>query len=112
VNAINEEVNQQDANQQLDDDMQFFQEDAIIPVNVQGDAQALNMDNFMQLGIGMHIMMAYHDIDSDSENEEDEEVSQPGIDPENDMLLEDNLSNPNLEMFHFNDFVPPEVAHL
>jgi hypothetical protein len=26
--------------------------------------------------------------------------------------LDDNLSDPNLEMFYFNDFVPPEVAHL
>jgi hypothetical protein len=93
--------------------MQFIQEDAIIPVNVQGDAQALNMDNFMQLGIGMqNIMMAYHDIGSDFENEEDEEVSQPENDLENAMLLDDNLSDPNLEMFHFHDFVPPEVAHL
>jgi hypothetical protein len=71
------------------------------------------MDNFMQLGIGMqNIMMAYHDIGSDSENEEDDEVSQLENDPENDMLLDDNLSDPNLEMFHFHDFVPPEVAHL
>jgi hypothetical protein len=71
------------------------------------------MDNFMQLGIGMqNIMMAYHDIGSDSENDEDEEVFEPENDQENNMLLDDNLSDPNLEMFHFNDFVPPEVAHL
>jgi hypothetical protein len=113
VNALNEEVNQQEANQQLDDNMQFFQEDAVIHVHVQGDAQALNMDNFIELGIGMqNIMMAYHDIDLDSEEDVEEEVSQPENDDENDMLLDDNLSDPNLEMFHFNDFVPPEVAHL
>jgi hypothetical protein len=71
------------------------------------------MDNFMQLGVGMQtIMMAYHDIGSDSENDEDEEVSEPENDQGNDMLLDDNLFDPNLEMFHFNDFVPPEVAHL
>jgi hypothetical protein len=46
VIAHNEEVNQQAADQQ-DDGLQFIQQDVIIPVNVQGDAQALNMDNFM-----------------------------------------------------------------
>jgi hypothetical protein len=112
VNPHNEEVNQQATDQQLDDEIQFVQEDVIIPVNVQGDAQALNMDNFMQLGVGMqNIMMAYHDI-GDLENEEDEVVSQPENDLENAMYLDDNLSDPNLEMFHFHDFVPLEVAHL
>jgi hypothetical protein len=113
VNALNEEVNQQEANQQLDDNMQFIQEDTVIPVHVHGDAQALNMDNFIHLRIGMqNIMMAYHDIDSDSEEDEEKEVPQPENDAENDMPLDDNLSDPNLEMFHFNDFVPLEVAHL
>jgi hypothetical protein len=71
------------------------------------------MDNFMQLGVGMqNIMMAYHDIGSDLDNEEDEVVTQPENDLENAMHLDDNLSDPNLEIFHFNEFFPPEVAHL
>jgi hypothetical protein len=49
VNGLNEEVNQQEANQQLDENMQFFQEDAVIPVHVQGDAQALNMETSYSL---------------------------------------------------------------
>jgi hypothetical protein len=98
---------------QQDDEMQFFQEDAVIPVHVQGDAQALNMDNFIQLGVGMqNIMMAYHDIDSDSESDGEEENPELENEQGNDMLLDDNISDPNLEMFHFNDFVPPEVAHI
>jgi hypothetical protein len=71
------------------------------------------MDNFMMLGIGMqNIMLAYHDVGSDLENEEDEANIQPANDLDNAMLLDDNLSDPNLEMFHFNDFAPLEVAHL
>jgi hypothetical protein len=46
VNALHEEVNQQATDQQ-EDEMQFIQQDAIIPINVQRDAQALNMENFM-----------------------------------------------------------------
>jgi hypothetical protein len=113
VNAHNEEVNQQANDQHLEKEFQFVQEDVNIPVNVQGDAQALNMDNFMQLGVGMqNIMMAYHDIGSDLDNEEDEVISQPKNDLENAMHLDDKFSDPNLEMFHFNEFVPLEVAHL
>jgi hypothetical protein len=36
------------------------------------------MDNFMQLGVGMqNIMMAYHDIGSDSESDGEEEDPEP-----------------------------------
>jgi hypothetical protein len=40
------------------------------PIIVQGQDQALNMDNFMNLGLGVqNLMMAYHDLDPDSDSD-------------------------------------------
>jgi hypothetical protein len=78
-----------------------------IPVNVQGENQALNWENFPILGEGVqNIMLAYQGEDSDSGMEE----ANDNIPPQN------NEANQNieadLEYFHFNDLVQPEVAHL
>jgi hypothetical protein len=116
-NIINEEVNQEqdiqipvdplelellEAPLNIDD---FVQAEG--PVIVHGPDQGLNVENFQQLGIGVqNLMMAYHDIDSDSESEASDE---------NSPMQEDNRQenqNQNLEYFHFNEVVPAEVAHL
>jgi hypothetical protein len=77
------------------------------PVIVQGQDQALNMDNFMNLGLGVqNLMMAYHDLDPDSDSDQSSD---------SDPMPQDNSPPGNqaneIEFFHFNE-VPPEEAHL
>jgi hypothetical protein len=115
-NIINEEVNQEqdiqipvgplelallEAPLNMND---FIQADG--PVIVHGQEQALNIENFQQLGLGVqNLMMAYHDIDSDSDSDDSQD---------NSPMQEDNLqaNNQNMDYFHFNEVVPAEVAHL
>jgi hypothetical protein len=77
------------------------------PVIVQGQDQALNMDNFMNLGLGVqNLMMDYHDLDpdSDSDHSSDSDPMQQDNSPPGNQVNE-------IEFFHFNE-VPPEEAQL
>jgi hypothetical protein len=100
----NEEVNQQNLEN-------FFVEEEAAPIIVQGEQQALNINNFQLLGEGVqNLMLAYQDL-------EDEDLIEPVANENQDQEMEDvhsqgNVSDPNLEAFQFNDIVPPEVAHL
>jgi hypothetical protein len=116
-NIINEEVNQEQGNLHLVNPLELelledhLNEAGVDPVNgpviVHGQEQALNMDNFMNLGVGVqNLMMAYHDIDTDSDSEQSSE---------NSPMQEDGSPIGNqeqdMEFFQFNE-VPAEVAHL
>jgi hypothetical protein len=77
------------------------------PVIVQGQEQALNMDNFMNLGVGVqNLMMAYHDIDPDSDSDQSLENS-----PMQEDASPIGNREQDMEFFNFNE-VPAEVAHL
>jgi hypothetical protein len=55
-------------------------------------------------------MLAYHGL----EDEEDVVPVARGIQDQEmeENLSEENVFDPNLEAFQFNDIVPPEVAHM
>jgi hypothetical protein len=89
----------------------LFLEEEIAFVIVQGDQQALNINNFQLLGEGVqNLMLAYQGL----EEEDDIAPVAIGIQDQEmeENLSEGNVSDPNLEAFQFNDIVPPEVAHL
>jgi hypothetical protein len=87
----NEEVNQQN-------NENFFVEEEIAPVIVQGDQHALNINNFQLLGEGVqNLMLAYQDL-------EEEDIIEPVANVNQDQEMEDihsqgNVSDPNLEAF-------------
>jgi hypothetical protein len=65
------------------------------------------MDNFMNLGVGVqNLMMAYHDIDLDSDSDQSSENS-----PMQEDASPIGNHEQDMEFFHFNE-VPAEVAHL
>jgi hypothetical protein len=116
-NIINEEVNQEQGNLNLVNPLELELLEAPLniedlapdngPVIVQGQEQALNMDNFMNFGIGVqNLMMAYHDIDPDSDSEQSSENS-----PMHEDASPIGNQEQDMEFFHFNE-VPAEVAHL
>jgi hypothetical protein len=77
------------------------------PVIVQCQAQALNMNNFMNLGIGVqNLMIAYHDVDPDSDNDQSSENS-----PMHEDVSPPGNQEQDMKFFHFNE-VPTKVAHL
>jgi hypothetical protein len=91
--------------------MYFFEPEEMIPVVVQGDRPALNINNFQNLGLGVqNIMLAYHGLSDDEEEAPVEDAAQDHEMMEN--QIADNVSDPSLEAFQFNDFASPEVVHL
>jgi hypothetical protein len=82
------------------------------PVRVLGDAPALNNDDFQLLGYGVqNLMLAYHEVNADIENESSDQEMALNIDAQ----YADADMNPqeqNLDYFHFHEFVHPELAHL
>jgi hypothetical protein len=96
---------------------------------VNGGQPALNLENFGVLGVGVqNLMLAYHDL-GENEDEEMENLAENNLDnvvlgnadnavlapptgQENlDMMAGDN-DQADMELFHFNDLVQTEVAHL
>jgi hypothetical protein len=112
-NSTNIAPNQHQVNNEVDqlEHMNFFEPEEVFPVVVHGEQPAMNINNFQNLGIGVqNIMLAYQ---GQSDNEEEAPVDEAAQDHE--MLenqIADNVSDPSLEAFQFNDFASPEVAHL
>jgi hypothetical protein len=109
-NSTNLQQMQQPANEEAnqENNENFFLEEEIAPVIVQGDQQALNINNFQLLGEGVqNLMLAYQGLEEEyniapvANGNQDQEME--------DILSQGNVSDPNLEAFQFNDI---EVAHL
>jgi hypothetical protein len=69
-NSTNLVPNQQLINDEVDqlEHVNFFEPEEMVPVVVQGDQPALNINNFQNLGLGVqNIMLAYHGLSDDDE---------------------------------------------
>jgi hypothetical protein len=118
-----------EVNQVMSPPLNFIEPEVVAPVIVNGGQPALNLENFGVLGVGVqNLMLAYHDLeeneDEEMENLAENNMDNVGLENEGNAVLPppagqdnldmvaDNNDQADMELFHFNDLVQPEVAHL